>query len=55
MDAPSQRDHVIKSLRSGDLVGYRQQPECQYEVLMVDGQRLLGVWFIALGDVVVPF
>lgn len=62
MDAMPQRDPVIKSLRPGDLVGHRQRPECQYEVVMVDGQCLLVVrWpeavlrVISLGDVVVPF
>jgi hypothetical protein len=54
MDAASQSNHVIQSLRIGDLVGHRQQPEHQ-EVLTVDEQRLLVVRFIALGDVVVPF
>ncbi|MFG6100532.1 hypothetical protein SPB21_35165 [Leptothoe sp. ISB3NOV94-8A] len=55
-------NQVIQSLRPGDLVGHRQQPGQQYEVLMVDEQRLLAVlWsgaalrFIALRDVVVPF
>ena len=62
MDASSQSTQVIKSLRPGDLVGHRQQPECPYEVLTVDGQHLLVVRlpeptlrFIALRDVVVPF
>ena len=63
MDATSQSKQVIKSLRMGDLVGCRQQPECQvYEVLTVDEQRLLAVRlpepalrFIALRDVVPPF
>ncbi|MEM6518911.1 MAG: hypothetical protein AAF722_06205 [Cyanobacteria bacterium P01_C01_bin.70] len=62
MDATPQSTQIIQSLRPGDLVGYRQRPECQYEVLMVDEQRLLVVrWpeavlrFIALRDVVVPF
>ena len=59
MDATSQRDQVIQLLR---VVGHRQQPERQYEVLTVDGQRLLVAWlpvlalrFIALRDVVVLF
>ena len=39
MDAPSQSNQVIQSLRPGDLVGHRQQPERQYEVLTVDEQR----------------
>ena len=54
MDAITQAKQVITSLRLGDLVSHRQQPEHQ-EVLVVDGQRLLVVRFIALGDVVVPF
>ena len=41
MDATPQRDHVIQSLRVGDLVGHRQQPEQRYEVLTVAEQRLL--------------
>ena len=55
-------NEAISSLRPGDLVGHRQQPECQYEVLTVDKQRLLAarlpelaLLFIALRDVVVPF
>ena len=55
MDAITQAKQVIKLLRLGDLVGHRQQPKRQYEVLTVDEQRLLVVRFIALGDVVVPF
>ena len=46
----------------GNLVGHRQQPERQYEVLTVDEQCLLAarlpeaaLRFIALWDVVVPF
>ena len=37
MDAASQSNHVIQSLRPGDLVGHRQQPEQRYEVLTVVG------------------
>lgn len=63
MDATSQANQVIQSLRIGDLVGHRQQPECQvYEVLVVDKQCLLALRlvepalrFIALEDVMVPF
>lgn len=62
MDETPQSNQVITSLRVGDLVGHRQWPEREYEVLMVDGQRLLVArWpeavlrFIALWDVVVPF
>ena len=62
MDATPQSTQLIKSLRPGDLVGHRQQPERQYEVLTMDGQRLLvarwpglALQFIALRDVVVPF
>ena len=62
MDATPQNTQIIQPLRPGDLVGHRQQPERQYEVLMVDEQRLLAVRlpeaalrFIALGDVMVPF
>ena len=62
MDAMPQSTQVIQSLRPGDLVGYRLQPEQRYEVLTVDKQRLLVArWpglvlrFIAVRDVVVPF
>ncbi|ESA35114.1 hypothetical protein N836_13700 [Leptolyngbya sp. Heron Island J] len=63
MDSTSQSTQVIQSLRIGDLVGHRQQPDRQYEVLLtVDEQcllavRLLGLalWFISLRDVVPPF
>ncbi|WP_163695437.1 hypothetical protein [Adonisia turfae] len=55
-------NQVIQSLRAGDLVGHRQQPESQYEVLTVDEQCLLAarlpesvLRLIALRDVVVPF
>lgn len=62
MNSTAQAKQVIQSLRAGDLVGHRQQPERQYEVLTVDEQRLLVarwpeavVRFITLWDVVVPF
>lgn len=62
MDATPQSTQIIQALRAGDLVSHLQQSECQYEVLMVDEQRLLVArWpeavlrFIALRDVVVPF
>lgn len=62
MTSVPQSTHVIQSLRPGDLVGRRQQPEQRYEVLTVDEQRLLVArWpglvlrFMALRDVVVPF
>ncbi|EKU97082.1 hypothetical protein Lepto7375DRAFT_0952 [Leptolyngbya sp. PCC 7375] len=62
MEATSVSKQVIQSLRVGDSVGHRQQPERQYEVLTVDEQRLLAVRlaeaalrFIAVRDVVVPF
>ena len=62
MDAIPQRDQVIQALCPGDIVGYRQQPERQYEVLIVDERRLLvarltglALRFVALRDVVVPF
>ncbi len=62
MDAYPQSDSVLKLLRVGDLVGRRQQPEHQYEVLMVDKRYLLAAQFpelalrfIPLWDVVVPF
>lgn len=62
MDALSSHEQVIQSLRPGDFIGHRQQPECQYEVLTVDDQCLLVArWpglvlrFIAVRDVGVPF
>ncbi|MEA5464634.1 hypothetical protein [Leptothoe sp. PORK10 BA2] len=57
-----QSTQVIQSLRPGDLIGHRQQPERLYKVLMVDERCLLAArWsglalrFIAVRDVVVPF
>ena len=41
MDSDLQSDQVIQSLRTGDLIGHRQQPGHCYEVLMVDRQNLL--------------
>ena len=62
MKSIPQSIQVIQSLRVGNLVGHRQQPGRQYEVLAVDEQRLLAarlpqlaLRFIALRDVVVPF